>query len=264
VPAKRISQENNMKNFLPRTALVWAAGLSITLATAVAFADELETVRQVVSERFAEIEPQHVNKSPVSGWYTVSKGAIVAYISADGRYLLQGDLIDLEEQINLSEESRDGARLEMMSDVPRDNMIIFSPDEVRFSVSVFTDIDCTYCRRLHSQIDEYLAQGIEVKYLLYPRGGPASESWVKAEQVWCADDRKRALTLAKLDKKFETRSCDSSAVSRQYVMGQDVGLKGTPAIVLEDGTLIGGYLPAIQLIEALTASSATTSSLADR
>jgi len=234
-------------------ALAVVAG--IMLATAV-MADELEKVRERVSERFAEIEPKHVTRSPVDGWYTVNKGAIVAYISADGRYLLQGDLIDLESQTNLSEESRNGARIQMMSEVPRANMIIFSPDEVRFSVSVFTDIDCTYCRRLHSQIAEYMAQGIEIKYLLYPRGGPTSQSWVKAEQVWCADNRNDALTLAKLDKKFETHSCDSSVVSQQYAIGQDVGLRGTPAIVLEDGTLISGYLPAIQLAEAAASASA--------
>lgn len=244
-----------MKRFLPRPAVVWVSALSVLLSAAAVFADELETVRQAVAERFAEIEPQHVSKSPVPGWYTVNKGAIVAYISADGRFLLQGDLIDLELQTNLTEERRNEARMEMMSDVPRENMIIFSPDEVRYSVSIFTDIDCTYCRRLHSQIDEYMAQGIEVKYLLYPRGGPASDSWVKAERVWCADDRNEALTLAKMDKKFETHSCDSSAVSRQYVMGQDVGLRGTPAIVLEDGTLVSGYLPPMQLVEALVASS---------
>jgi thiol:disulfide interchange protein DsbC len=250
-----------MKSFCSRAALFCAsAGLA---AFSVAAADELETVRQAVSERFAEIEPEHVSKSPVPGWYTVSKGAIVAYISADGRFLLQGDLIDLELQTNLTEESRNVARIQMMSAVPRDNMIIFSPEEVRFSVSIFTDIDCTYCRRLHNQIDEYLAQGIEVKYLLYPRGGPASASWVKAEQVWCADDRNEALTLAKMDKKFETHSCDSSAISRQYVMGQDVGLRGTPAIVLEDGTLVSGYLPPIQLVDALMTSSVETAPAAN-
>jgi thiol:disulfide interchange protein DsbC len=240
-----------MKNLFGRGLFVVAAVAALALPMAPCLADDLERVRELVSERFAEIEPQHVNKSPVEGWYTVSKGAIVAYISADGRYLLQGDLIDLELQTNLSEETRNGARLEMMSAVPRANMIIFSPEEVRFSVAIFTDIDCTYCRRLHNQIGEYLAQGIEVKYLLYPRGGPASASWVKAEQVWCADDRGEALTLAKLDKKFETHSCDSSNVSQHYAMGQDVGLRGTPAIVLEDGTLISGYMPAMQLVEAL-------------
>lgn len=252
-----------MKNLLPRRSVAWVCGLSMLVSAVAAFADELEAVRQAVSERFAEIEPQHVSKSPIPGWYTVNKGAIVAYISADGRYLLQGDLIDLETQTNLTEESRNEARHEMMSAVPRENMIIFSPEEVRFSVSIFTDIDCTYCRRLHGQINEYLAQGIEVKYLLYPRGGPASESWVKAEQVWCADNRNEALTLAKMDKKFETHSCDSSAVSRQYVMGQDVGLRGTPAIVLEDGTLVSGYLPPMQLVEALMASSSDAGPLSN-
>lgn len=245
-----------MKNFFGRGVYRVTAVAALALPMTPSLADDLDEVRELVSERFAEIEPQHVNRSPVEGWYTVSKGAIVAYISADGRYLLQGDLIDLELQTNLSEETRNGARLEMMSAVPRENMIIFSPEEVRFSVSVFTDIDCTYCRRLHGQIGEYLAQGIEVKYLLYPRGGPASASWVKAEQVWCADDRGEALTLAKLDKKFETHSCDSSNVSQQYAIGQDVGLRGTPAIVLEDGTLISGYLPAMQLVEALANGSA--------
>jgi thiol:disulfide interchange protein DsbC len=242
-----------MNKYLARSLIVSLVGAA-AMTTPVQ-ADELDEVRQRVSERFEEIKPQHVSKSPVAGWYTVSKGAIVAYISTDGRYLLQGDLIDLESQTNLSEESRNDARIEMMSAVSRAEMIIFTPDKVRFSVSVFTDIDCTYCRRLHSQIAEYLAQGIEIKYLLYPRSGPASESWVKAEQVSCADNRNEALTLAKLDKKFETHSCNTSAVSKQYAIGQDVGLRGTPAIVLEDGTLISGYLPAIQLAEALESGS---------
>ena len=115
---------------------------------------------------FDEIEPQHVMESPIAGWYMIRKGAIVAYISSDGKYLLQGDLIDLDLQVNLSEASRDEARKAMMSEVPHEHMIIFSPKEVKYSVSIFTDVDCTYCRRLHSQIDEYLAEGIEIRYLL--------------------------------------------------------------------------------------------------
>ena len=133
-------------------------------------------------------------------------------------------------------------------------MIVFSPDQVKYSVSVFTDIDCTYCRRLHSQIDDYLAQGIEIRYMLYPRSGPNTSSWTKAEQVWCADNRQEALTLAKLDKPFATSDCDSSIISTHYEMGQNVGLRGTPAIVLEDGTLISGYLPPLRLSAALASS----------
>jgi len=227
--------------------------LAFPLAFAIAEDDaaELEQVRTRVSGIFEEIEPQHVRPSPVDGWYTIRKGAIIAYISADARYLLQGDLIDLDEEVNLSEQTRNEARLEMLATIPKEKMIVFSPEAPKFAVTVFTDIDCTFCRRFHSQIDEYLAQGIEVRYLLYPRNGPAAESWTKAEQVWCADDRNQALTLAKLDQKFDTRSCDASVVDAHYALGQDVGLRGTPAIVLQDGTLVSGYLPPLELTQAL-------------
>jgi thiol:disulfide interchange protein DsbC len=212
---------------------------------------ELEQVRAKVAEVFEEIEPEHVHPSPVDGWFTIRKGAIIAYISGDGRYLLQGDLIDLDEEINLSEVTRNEARLEMLDELPDDKVIVFSPENPKFSVSVFTDIDCTYCRRFHSQIQEYLAQGIDVRYLLYPRSGPGTSSWKKAEEVWCAEDRNKALTLAKLEKKFETQSCDASILETHYALGQDVGLRGTPALVLEDGTLVSGYLPPLQLAEAV-------------
>ena len=181
--------------------------------------------------------------SPVDGWYTIRRGSLVAYISNDGRYLLQGDLIDLDRQVNLTEESRSIARRDVMSGVSDEEVIIFAPEKVEYSVSIFTDIDCTYCRRLHAQIEDYMAHGIEVRYLLYPRGGPASSSWNTAEEVWCAADRADALTLAKLDRDFETSSCDASMVQSHYVMGQEVGLSGTPAIVLDDGELIAGFLP---------------------
>ncbi len=218
-------------------------------------ADELSLVQEKISGLFGEIQKEHIFASPVDGWYTIRKGAIVGYVSADGRYLLQGDLIDLDNQINLSENTRNTARREMMSAYPEDQMIIFSPEEKRYTVSIFTDIDCTFCRRLHSQIDQYLAEGIEVRYLLYPRNGPTSASWSKAERVWCASDRQTALTQAKLDQEFDTHDCDPSIVSKHYAMGQDIGLRGTPAIVLEDGTLVSGYMPPLQLAEALASNA---------
>ncbi len=204
---------------------------------------ELEQVRSRVADMFAEIDPQNIHASPVDGWYVVQKGSIVAYISEDGRYLLQGDLIDLDNQVNLSEQSRTTARRKLISSVDDDQFIAFTPSEVKFTVTVFTDIDCTYCRKLHSQIDDYLAQGIEVRYMLYPRNGPASRSWSTSEKVWCARDRNQALTDAKLDRSFETQKCDSSAITKHYMLGQDVGLTGTPAIIFEDGTLVSGYIP---------------------
>ena len=223
-------------------------------ATAQDVSLELQKVRETVSGKFAGINPQDVFESEVDGWYTVRQGAIIAYISGDGRYLFQGDLIDLENSVNLSEESRNESRAIMMSEISDEQLIVFTPEVVRHSISVFTDIDCTYCRRLHSQIEEYMAEGIEVRYFLYPRSGPESPSWTKAEEVWCAEDQNSALTLAKLDQKFDTASCDTSIINTHYSMGQDVGLSGTPAIVLEDGTLFSGYLPPKQLSEAIASA----------
>jgi len=212
---------------------------------------ELEAVRQKVGEMFDMIGPEDISASPVDGWYTIHTGSVVAYISADGRYLLQGDLVDLDNQVNLSENVRNDSRRELMASVTDDQTILFAPAEIKYSVSIFTDVDCTYCRRLHSQIDQYLEHGIQVRYLMYPRNGPASSAWNTAEDVWCASDRQSALTMAKLDRDFPTNKCDASAIQDHYVMGRDVGLNGTPAIVLEDGTLISGYLAPDQLIAAL-------------
>lgn len=226
-----------------------AIALAAVLPGSAAAADdaELEAVRAKMSSLFEAIQPENVTTSPIDGWYTIQQGSIVAYVSADGRYLLQGDLIDLEKQVNLTEESRNQSRNELVSGLADDHAIVFSPAEIKHSVTVFTDVDCTYCRKLHSEIDQYLDLGIQVRYALYPRNGPASKAWTKSEQVWCAADRNEALTSAKLGQAFKSSQCDASIVSEHYSLGQDIGLSGTPAIVLQDGTLIGGYVPPAQL-----------------
>jgi thiol:disulfide interchange protein DsbC len=243
-----------MNTVVTRIGIIVIAAFSLASAQVLADDAELAKVRETVSGMFDGINADDVYASDIDGWYTIRKGAIIAYISGDGRYLLQGDLIDLVDQVNLSEKDRNKARVKMMTDISDDQTIVFKPENVRHVVSVFTDVDCTFCRRLHSQIDEYMDEGIEIRYLLYPRSGPASPSWSKAEQVWCSDDRNEALTLAKLDKNFDTHDCDASIISTHYAMGQDVGLRGTPAIVLEDGTLFSGYLPPRQLSEAIASA----------
>ena len=261
VKSSRVDRDEGQEHVQGTPMKSLAARLSLPLIAAMTFAagiasaesadPALEHVREKIASMFKEIEPQHVTPGPIDGWYTVARGAIVAYVSADGRYLLQGELIDLDQGVNLTEGARSIARIEMMASIPEEQLIVFTPDKVKHTVSVFTDIDCTFCRRLHAQIDEYLSHGIQVRYLLYPRNGPASASWVKAERVWCSDDRNSALTLAKLDKEFQTRDCDASIVHNHYAVGQDVGLRGTPAIVTEDGTLVSGYMAPAELSNAL-------------
>ena len=207
----------------------------------------LDEVRARISSMFESIEPENINRSPVEGWFEIQRGSVVAYVSADGRYLLQGDLIDLDQQVNLSEQSRNNARREILKSLEDERSIVFAPKDVKHRVTVFTDIDCVYCRKLHNEIDAYLEKGIQVRYVLYPRNGPASRTWNTSEEVWCARDRNAALTAAKLDRSFETTKCDASTINDHYLLGRNIGLSGTPAIVLEDGTLIGGYLPPAQL-----------------
>lgn len=248
---------SRIRNTFRRTAV--AVFFTAIAASGPVFAQsgdaELDAVREKVGAMFELIEPEDVSRSAVDGWYTIHKGSIVAYISADGRYLLQGDMIDLDANVNLSEIVRNESRRELMAAVEDGQTILFTPEEVKYTVSVFTDVDCSYCRRLHSQIDAYLEHGIQVRYLMYPRNGPASRAWNTAEDVWCSPDRQNALTMAKLDREFPTAACDASMVQDHYVIGRDVGLNGTPAIVLEDGTLIGGYLAPDQLAAALQQKS---------
>ena len=243
-----------MRNLLVSLAFLLFAG---TVPAATTGDDqELEQVRNKITAMFPDINREEVVPSPIKGMYAISKGTIVAYISADGRYLLQGDIIDLQTQRNVTEDSRTESRKLIMDKVAADNFITFSPKKVDYSVVVFTDIDCTYCRRLHRQIQEYLDQGIEVRYLLYPRNGPQTDSWKKAADVWCAKDRNTALTAAKMDQKFETRPCNSDSITTIFALGQDIGLRGTPAIVFADGTLVAGYLPAAQLRKSLDSAAA--------
>lgn len=239
------------------TRLLAAMSLLLLAASVVASDSDsqLDNVRAKVAEAIDFVDPDHVNPSPIDGWYTIHTGSFLAYVSADGRYLFQGDLYDLDMKLNLSEQSRSDARRELVSALTDDEAIMFSPVEVKHSVTVFTDVDCTYCRKLHSEIDEYLGHGIAVRYVLYPRNGPASRAWSTSEDVLCASDQGKALTAAKLGREFETSKCDTSMLTRHYVLGQDIGLTGTPAIVLEDGTLIGGYVPPATLSMRLESAS---------
>lgn len=238
------------------TRILILAAAMLPFAVNAADADELAKVRVTVTEMFEAIKPEDINPSPVPGWYTIHTGPIVAYVSADGRYLLQGDMIDLTTQVNLSEKTRNDSRKELLASVADDDVIRFSPDQVQYSVTIFTDVDCSYCRKLHNEIDDYMAKGIEVRYMLYPRSGPATRSWTTAENVWCAPDRNFALTMAKRDQVFASGQCDASMIAEHYKLGREVGLSGTPAIVLDDGTLIGGYLPPATLLQRIQANAA--------
>ena len=191
---------------------------------------------------------EELRASPIPGVYELARGTEIAYVSEDGKYAIAGDMYELQSDKNLTETTRRAERTKMLAAVPESQMVVFSPKDPKYTISVFTDVDCTYCRKLHSQIAEYNRLGIKVRYLFFPRSGPDTESWEKAEAVWCAANRGEALTRAKRgDEIAKPKTCANTPVAREYQLGEDVGVRGTPAIVLENGEMLPGYLPPAQL-----------------
>lgn len=195
--------------------------------------------------KFGEITP-----SPVPGLYEVVVGHKLAYVTENGRYLMQGTLIDIEMQKDLTEPRVNAIKSKAITGLNEEMMVIFGPEKAKYNVTVFTDIDCGYCRKLHSEIDQYMEQGIRIRYLFYPRAGIGSDSYRKAVSVWCADDRKAAMTLAKSGKPIENRECENP-VKTDMALGSQMGVSGTPALVLDNGKMIPGYIPADRLLAIL-------------
>lgn len=223
--------------------------LVLLAAPLAAWAQSAADVRAEIARKL-EVGIEDVRPSPVPGLYEVSSGTDVGYVSADGKFYIDGDVFDMATRANLTEQRRQSARAALIKGVRDDQAIVFSPKGYKYTVNVFTDIDCGYCRTLHSEIAEINRLGIRVRYLLYPRGGPGSESWSKAEAVWCSADRNDALTRAKRGERITAARCDTP-VARQYELGRELGIRGTPGIITEKGDYIPGYLPAPRLLERL-------------
>ncbi len=223
-------------------------------------------VRARVVSRLQGASPNAVSATPIPGLYEVTMGGIVAYVSADGKYLVSGNVYDLDSQTNITATRRNAARAAVLAAAREDQMIVFSPPNPKMTVTVFTDVDCGYCRKLHSQIAEFNRAGVKVRYMMYPRTGPGTESWKKAEMVWCAADRKEALTRAKKGEPLKGRACGDAVIKQQYEMGEDLGVEGTPAIFTQNGDYVGGYLAPADLVQAVQDSqkAATAASAGGR
>jgi thiol:disulfide interchange protein DsbC len=228
-----------------------AASSASTTSAASAHSATPQDPRAAIAGKIPGVKAEDLHPSPVPGMYELMRGTDAAYVSTDGKYAILGDLYDLGANANLTEDRRRDLRLKMLAAIPESQMVIFGPTEARHTVTVFTDVDCAYCRRLHSQIAEYNRLGIRVRYVFYPRTGPNTESWTKAEQVWCSADRKDALTRAKLGQALSAKPCADNPVAREYALGRDFNLQGTPAIVLGNGDMVPGYVTPVELAQEL-------------
>ena len=211
-----------------------------------------KALKKLLMERMPSLTVEDINPSEIKGLYEVMAGANIFYVSEDGRYLIQGRMFDLVAKKDLTEEKLAIAKAAMINAVSKDEMIIFKAPMQKYVINIFTDIDCGYCRKLHSEIDQYMAEGITVQYLFFPRAGKDSESYKKAVSVWCADDRNAALTAAKSNSNPPPEKTCKNPVDAHMALGDELGVRGTPMMISPKGTVYPGYMPAKQLAEALS------------
>ena len=245
----------------PITMLSSLAAVALLLAAPAAIADSAPKadVRADIARRL-DVKVEDVVPSPIPGLYEIRSGPDVGYVSTDGRFYVDGDVFDMQTKKNMTESRRQEGRLELLSKVSDADAIVFSPQgPVRHTLTVFTDIDCPYCRRMHGEIAELNRLGIRVRYLMFPRSGPDTDSWRKAEAVWCSADRRDALTRAKKGEAVKAPAC-KAPIAAQYALGREMGIRGTPAIITDAGEYLDHYVPAAQLSEYLSAPAVAAAS----
>lgn len=220
-----------------------------------------DRARAAIRKINPKVQIDQIAAAPLPGFQEVIVGGQVVYVSDDGKYLIQGTLYGTDTMKNLAEASLAKMRKQLLKTIPVSDRIVFAPANPKYTVSIFTDVECGYCRKLHSEIAEYNRQGIAVQYLAFPRMGLASEDFRKMVSVWCAANPKQALTDAKNEKAVPVRDC-KNPVTMQYDLGQRMGLTGTPMILSSDGIQLGGYLPPAELRAALDKLAAETAPVA--
>lgn len=212
-------------------------------------ADSKDNIRSALSKQFPNIQIDEINPSPVPELIQVTAGPNIIYVTKDARYVLAGDMIDLQnKQTNLTEDLRKKVRLKSLGD-QSENSILFAPKDPKYTVTVYTDIDCGYCRKLHSEIKKLNDLGIAIRYLAFPRGGPDSDTFEKMVKIWCAQDKQKAFTQAIEGKSLNEKTCSNNSVMTELEQGIQMGVNGTPTLIFEDGTIVPGYLPPEKMLE---------------
>ncbi|MGH8371839.1 MAG: DsbC family protein [Gammaproteobacteria bacterium] len=233
-----------MKRFLTLVCVFWFVALGAYAA------DDSNAVIARLARQLG-VKSTEIAPAPIPGLYRILLGPQVAYVSADGRYFLRGDIIDLKSGNNLTVAERDQARLSYMDKLGDADMIVFTPAHTKRSITVLTDIDCDYCRMLEQDRPALNALGVEVRYLFYPRDGVGTASWNKAVSVWCAKNHKIAFTDAMHGQPIKKLQCNAAPVAAGYEFGRLLGINGTPAIITDRGQMIDGYIPLDALASVL-------------
>ena len=227
--------------------------LFLPLAVFAAKPANLEDIKKHLQQEIKDGDVETVRETPIAGLYEVSINGFMAYMSADGSYIFQGDIIERESMRNLTKFST----LESIKD---SDTIVFSPKgKAKYTLTIFTDVDCGYCRKLHNEVPKLNENGVKVRYLLFPRAGPDSGSAKKLENVWCSKNQQQALTLAKQGNALPDKKCDNP-IKEHLQIGRRLGLRGTPFILTGNGSPINGFAEADRLLSILQSEANPNSS----
>lgn len=242
---------------------VWVLCLSLASPVWSDVAD-LQQTQRAISRALTSVHPEWkviaVRPSAVSGLYEVElQAGMLLYATADGRYVVDGDLYEIASGtlVSLTEQVRQKQRADRLAAVKREDMIIFSPpppQATKAVLYVFTDVDCGYCQKFHQEVLQLNSMGIEVRYLAWPRSGFDSDTYRKMATIWCAKDRQTMLTRFKNRESVPIDVCENNPVADQFLLGQELGIRGTPALVFANGALQPGYIPAARLVPMLLES----------
>lgn len=242
---------------------IFALAVGILLSVSVLAEDDYTQVRERLAGMLSGDRELLIAETPIDGMLQIRIGSEIIYMTDDGRFLVQGRVLDLENQTDLTDQARSDVRREALAAIDSDEWISYGPEDAEFQVLVFTDPDCGYCRRLHQQMAEYNAAGIRINYMGFPRAGIGSETHAKLERIWCAEDQQGAMDTAKGGGNPAPAECENP-VARHYELGQTMGVTGTPALMTLDGDLIPGYVPPDQLRERLERLLSTDGNTASR
>ena len=210
-----------------------------------------QKIRDALSKHLPSAAQAGVKTTPMKGIYEVAVGGTILYVSEDGRYVINGNMLDLQTRRNLTEETMGEVRKKLVDELGEKNMLVYMPDgKVKHTITVFTDIYCPYCRRLHSEMDEYKKNGVKVRYVFLPFKG--KRSYDASVNVWCADNPQEAMNKAKAGEEIPHKTC-ANPIDKHKALGSDLGIRGTPAIMYENGQMSPGYVPAKKVVQQMEA-----------
>ena len=234
---------------------IFILALSLVVVSQVSADESITELKKALGERLPQFDVSNVEKTPIEGIYQVIIGGQVIYMTGDARYMIDGNLIDLATKKNYSEDAMSAIRLSQINDLGEDKMVVYSPETVKHTITVVTDIDCPYCRRLHSEMDQYMAGGVKVRYIFMPLKGQGD--YRTTVSVWCAKDQNEALDVAKAGGEVEAKDC-KNPIDEHLNVSRSLGVRGTPAIILQDGSMLPGYVPASKLIAEMAKLEVST------